>query len=179
MPRTARVVIPGAPHHVTQRGNNRQQVFFEDADYDKYLRLLHEQSRKYGLTIHSYCLMPNHVHLVATPATEEGLANAVGRTHSFYARYFNWRRNQSGHLWQGRFFCCVLDEPHTMAAMLYTERNPVRAGLVQRAWDHPWSSAHAHVNVTDPWGLLEWGLWGNLFLGGGDTWAELLQDGSR
>ena len=132
MPRVARIVIPGVPHHATQRGNNRQDVFFVDDDYRVYLALLRGLAEQSGLEVHAYCLMTNHVHLVATPQTETALAAAIGRTHFRYTQYVNRLHGRSGHLWQGRFCSTALDDDHFWWVMRYVERNPVRAGLVRR-----------------------------------------------
>jgi len=149
MPRVARIVIPGIPHHVTQRGNNRQDVFFVDSDYGLYLRLLAEEAQRRHLDVLGYCLMPNHVHIVATPRTEAALAKALGRTHFRYTQYINRLHGRSGHLWQARFYSCPLDEAHTWSALRYVERNPVRARMVRKAWRYPWSSAALHVGMVN------------------------------
>jgi len=160
MPRIARIVIPGCPHHVTQRGNNRQDVFFVDDDRRAYLRLLAEESQKHGLAVHGYCLMTNHVHLIATPRSEEALAKTLGRTDFRYTQYVNRFHGRSGHLWQNRFYSCALDEEHYWAAMAYIEQNPVRARLVRRAWCFGWSSAAAHCGqARDRSKLLDLGAW--------------------
>jgi len=163
MPRIGRIVIPGCPHHVTQRGNNRQDVFFVDDDRRAYLSILAEQGRRFGLTVQGYCLMRNHVHLVVTPRGADSLAKAVGRTHWLYTRHVNRLHGRSGHLWQNRFFSCALDETHVWRALAYVERNPVRAKLVRRAWRYRWSSAAAHVEVagcaSDGPDLLEMAWW--------------------
>jgi len=157
MPRVARIVIPGCPHHITQRGNNRQDVFFVDGDRVRYLEILAEQSERFGLTVDGYCLMTNHVHLVATPAGPESLAKAVGRTHWLYTQYVNRLHGRCGHLWQNRFYSCTLDETHFWPAMVYVERNPVRAKRVRRAWEYPWSSAAAHCGVAASRGTADGG----------------------
>jgi putative transposase len=144
MPRFARVVIPDCPHHITQRGNNRQDVFFVEDDYHVYLELLAEQADRFGLRLDGYCLMPNHIHLIATPRSERALAKAVGRTHFRYTQYVNRMHGRSGHLWQNRFFSCPLDAPHLQQAMAYVERNPVKARMHRKAWLYPWSSAAWH-----------------------------------
>lgn len=144
MPRVGRIVVPGVPHHITQRGNGRQDVFFSDDDRRVYLSLLTEYGARFGLGIVGYCLMSNHVHLVGIPAKADSLAKAVGRTHFRYTQYQHDTAGGSGHLWQNRFFSCSLDEPHCWAALRYLERNPVRAGLAGQPWDYPWSSASAH-----------------------------------
>jgi putative transposase len=147
MPRLARAVAVGFAHHITQRGNNRHDVFFVDDDRRVYLDLLKEQADKYGLEVIGYCLMGNHVHLVATPHAEDSLAKAVGRTHYRYAQYINRFHRRSGHLWQGRFYSCALDERHFWLAMKYVELNPVRARLCRAAWRYAWSSAAVHVDA--------------------------------
>ena len=149
MPRVARIVVPGCPHHMTQRGNNRQDVFFVDDDRRVYLEILAEQAERFGLKIEAYCLMSNHVHLIATPRGAQSLAKAVGRTDFHYTRYVNRLHARSGHLWQNRFFSCALDDKHFWTAMVYVERNPVRARLVRCAWRWPWSSAAAHCGEPD------------------------------
>jgi putative transposase len=159
MARQARVVIPGYPHHVTQRGNNRQDVFFVDADRREYLSLLKEQCGKFGLVVEAYCLMTNHVHLVAVPRDEQCLAKAIGRTNLYYTRHINRLHGRVGHLWQDRFFSCGLDESYFWSAMIYVERNPVRAGMAARAWEYPWSSAAAHVGGADTTGMLDMSRW--------------------
>jgi putative transposase len=145
MPRTARFVVPGTPHHVTQRGNRRQQTFFCAADYRLYLRLLRDGCAKAGTAVWGWCLMPNHVHLILVPVGSDGLAGALRPTHWHYARHVNDRENWRGHLWQSRFASVPMDEPHLHVCLRYVELNPVRAGLVARAEDWPWSSARAHL----------------------------------
>ena len=146
MARLARVVVAGYPHHVTQRGNRRMTTFFSNEDYEAYRDVMAEWCAKHAVEIWAYCLMPNHVHLIAVPRTGEALARAVGEAHRRYTRRINFREGWRGHLWQERFFSCVLGGPHGLAAVRYVERNPVRAGLVQRAWQWPWSSAAGHVS---------------------------------
>jgi putative transposase len=146
MARLARTVVAGYPHHITQRGNRRLPTFFSDDDYEAYLALVAEHCEACGVRVLAWCLMPNHVHLVAVPKTEDGLARALGEAHRRYTRRINFREGWRGHLWQERFFSCVLDRPHALAAARYVERNPVRAGLVKRAWQWPWSSAAGHVS---------------------------------
>jgi putative transposase len=149
MARLARLVVPGMPHHVTQRGNRRQQTFFNDGDYAAYLELMAEWCRERGVEIWGYCLMPNHVHLIAVPSTEDGLRWAIGEAHQRYTRRINFREKWRGYLWQGRFASFVMDEPYLLAAARYVELNPVRARLVERASDWPWSSARAHLSGRD------------------------------
>lgn len=145
MARLARVVIPQAPHHVTQRGNRRQQTFFSDADYLAYLHMAAEAFRAAGVEVWAYCLMPNHVHLIAAPSRPEALAEAVGATHVRYTRAINRRQKWTGYLWQGRFASFPMDEDYLRACVRYVGLNPVRAGLRARAIDWPWSSVRAHV----------------------------------
>lgn len=149
MARTARVVVPGYPHHVTQRGNRKQATFFKTADYRAYLTLMAECCKRHNVTIWAYCLMPNHVHLIAVPSTPEGLAKAIGEAHRRYSRIVNKREGWIGHLWQERFASFVMDETYLLAAVRYVEMNPVDAGLVERPEDYPWSSAKAHMAARD------------------------------
>jgi putative transposase len=159
MPRKARIAIPGVPHHITQRGNNRQDVFFVDDDRRVYLSILKEQSEKFGLEILGWCLMTNHIHLIARPSAEDSLAKALGRTHFLYTQYINHFHRRSGHLWQNRFFSCPLGKEHFWQALRYIEQNPIRAGIVRQAWKYPWSSAAAHVENKDGSELLDMTHW--------------------
>jgi putative transposase len=145
MARIARVVVPGYPHHVTQRGNRRQETFFEKDDYHAYLELMAEWCGQCGVEIWAYCLMPNHVHLIAVPSEAEGLRRAIGEAHRRYTRRVNFREGWRGHLWQGRFASFVMDDDYLLAAARYIELNPVRARLVRKAHRYPYSSARAHV----------------------------------
>lgn len=149
MARLARTVVPGLPHHVTQRGNRRAQIFFTAGDAQVYMRILREQVDRYRVEIWAYCLMPNHVHLIATPSDEPGLAKAFGETHRRYTAHINARQEWVGHLFQARFSSVVMDERHLLTAARYVALNPVRAGLVSRAEDWPWSSARAHLAGRD------------------------------
>ena len=149
MVRLARVVAPGLPHHVTQRGNRRQTVFFSDEDYEAYKALLAEYCAAAGVSVWAYCLMPNHVHLILVPGDGDGLRRALGEAHRRYTRRINFREGWRGYLWQGRFASFVLDEAHLMAAARYVELNPVRAGLCARPEDWRWSSAAAHLAGRD------------------------------
>jgi putative transposase len=151
MPRIARVVVPGLPYHVTQRGNRREDVFFCDADWQRYLELALEYSIQFGLQILAYCLMTNHLHLLCIPLLANSLARVFKPVHARYAQYLNNRLGLCGRLWQGRFFSCPMDDEHLWAAVRYVERNPVRAKMVVRAEDYPWSSAAAHCGLRlDP-----------------------------
>jgi putative transposase len=149
MPRLARAIVPGFPLHITQRGNRRQRTFFCDDDYVRYLQLMAEWCARYRVEIWSYCLMLNHTHLIAVPETADGLRRAIGEAHRRYTAEVNRREGWTGCLWQGRFFSFVMDERYLLAAARYIELNPVRAGLVARASDYPWSSARAHLFGRD------------------------------
>ena len=144
MPRLSRTVFAGIPHHVTQRGNRRENVFFCDDDYISYLAWLKEYAGKHSVEILAYCLMTNHIHLVALPMSDDGLQRMLKPVHMRYAQRINRAQGWAGHLWQGRFFSSPLDEAYLWAAVRYVERNPVRAGMTQRAEDYRWSSAAAH-----------------------------------
>ncbi len=144
MPRMARVVGVGLPHHITQRGNYRQKIFNNASDRERYLLWVAEYARASGLAVLAYCLMDNHVHFIGVPETAAALARTFNCAHMRYSQYFNRKHKEKGHLWQGRFYSCVLDGRHLLAAARYIERNPVRAGLVKAAEDWKWSSAAAH-----------------------------------
>src|SRR5271157_5244105 len=154
MARIGRFVVPELPHHVTQRGNRRERVFFSDADCELYRDLLREACGREGVAVWSYCLMPNHVHLILTPKTPEGLGRALGKAHRRYSGFVNARNRVTGHLFQGRFSSVVMDEEHLMVAARYVAMNPVGARLVERAEDWPWSSVRAHLAGRDD-GLVE------------------------
>ena len=145
----ARVVAPGLPHHVTQRGNRRQTVFFGGDDYAAYRGLLAEGCRAAGVAVWAYCLMPNHVHLILVPRDADGLRAALGEAHRRYTRHVNFREGWRGYLWQGRFASFPMDESYLLACARYVELNPVRAGLAARTRDWRWSSARAHLAGRD------------------------------
>ncbi len=149
MARIARFVVPGLPHHVTQRGNRRERVFFGDDDFELYRDLLAEQARKQGVAVWSYCLMPNHVHLILVPDRAEALGRALGETHRRYSAVINARLRVTGHLFQSRFGSVVMDEDHLLAAARYVALNPVRAKLVEQAGEWRWSSVRAHLAGRD------------------------------
>ena len=149
MARIARVVAPGLPHHVTQRGNRRQETFFREEDYVEYIRLMSEWCSCWKVEIWAYCLMPNHVHMIMVPESEEGLRRAIGEAHRRYTRLVNFREGWRGHLWQGRFASFPLGEQYLLAAVRYVELNPVRAGFVKHPESYKWSSAAAHISGKD------------------------------
>ena len=149
MARLARVVMEGVAHHVTQRGNRRQQVFFGDDDYRAYRALLSEGCAAAGVAVWGYCLMPNHVHLILVPSSADGLRAALAEAHRRYTRRVNFREGWRGYLWQGRFASVAMDEAHLMAAARYVELKPVRAGLAAKVEDWRWSSARAHLEGRD------------------------------
>ena len=151
MPRRARIVFSGVPHHVTQRGNHRQRVFFSRGDHLAYLNLLDEHARQFSVDVVAYCLMPNHVHLVVIPSHPGGLHRMFKGVHGQYAQRVNRMREQQGHLWQGRYFSSPLDADYFLNAVRYVELNPVRARMVAKAEDYAWSSAAAHCGqCKDP-----------------------------
>lgn len=149
MARLARVVVPGLAHHVTQRGNRRQDTFFSEDDYRLYLELMATWCAHYGVKIWAYCLMTNHVHLIAAPETEDALGLAIGEAHRRYTRKVNFREGWRGHLWQGRFASFPMDERYLLTAARYVELNPVRAKMVERPEQYLWSSARAHLDGAD------------------------------
>jgi putative transposase len=157
MGRIARAVAVDLPHHITQRGNFGMTVFADDYERKRYLSWLVDYAQRYGMRIAAYCLMDNHVHFIATPTRHDSFARALNQTHMRYAQWVNRRSGRVGHLWQGRFYSCVLDGPHLFSAVRYVERNPVRAGVVERADEYRWSSARAHVQGGED-GVLNWPL---------------------
>jgi len=154
MPRIARIVAAGYPHHITQRGNYQQKIFADDTDRRKYLSLLKEESKRYHLDILAYCLMSNHLHFMVIPQREDSMAKVFKYTNMKYSQYYNNKMKVSGHLFQGRFFSCVLDERHMIACARYIERNPVRSKMVKESYLYPYSSAriHCRINQDDPLG---------------------------
>ena len=149
MARLARVIVPGHPHHVTQRGNGRARTFFSDDDYALYRDLLAQHCRTAGVAVWAWCLMPNHVHLVLVPSDADGLRRALAPVHRRYAGVIHARRRRTGHSWQGRFGAVAMDEAHLAAALAYVALNPVRARLVARARDWRWASTRAHLSGRD------------------------------
>ena len=155
MARLARVMLPGYPHHIVQRGNRRQDVFFCDDDYVSYLSLLKQWCDVEGIEIWAYCLMTNHVHLILKPGQDSNLSKAIAETHRRYTRMINIRENWRGYLWQGRFSSYPMDQDYLLKAAAYVELNPVKAKMVKSAWDYRWSSAHAHIKGKDRQGIIE------------------------
>jgi len=156
MARRPRFILPGVPHHITQRGNNRQDVFFSDQDRRRYLELLREHTEGHGVRVLGWCLMTNHIHVIVIPTSAESLALALGQLHSQYALEQNRRQHRVGHLWQNRFFSCALEPAQLLAALHYVEMNPVRAGITRTAWDWMWSSAGVHTSAAVQHELLDW-----------------------
>jgi len=174
MPRIARIVIPAVPHHITQRGNNKQDVFFVDDDRAVFLKLLKQQAEKFGMRIDGYCLMTNHIHIVATPRKEDSLAKTMGRTNLLYTQYVNYMHGRSGHLWQNRYFSCPLGPDYFFKALCYIEQNPVRAKLSRYPWTYRRSSASVHTNRRDEFGLIDKGFWAKR--SSGIDWMQVLKD---
>ena len=176
MPRIARTVFAKVPHHITQRGNRREDIFLTDDDREVYLAWLEEYCQQHAVDILAYCLLTNHIHLVAVPATEGDLQRVLKPLHMRYAQRFNRHRGLKGHVWQGRYFSAPLDDPYLWATLRYVERNPVRAGLVRKAERYPWSSAAAHCQLrTDPV-LTGKVRWSSQFHAIGD-WLKWLSEG--
>jgi len=145
MARLARIVIPGIPHHVTQRGNRRLPVFFNDDDRREYLGLVSAACGAANVDCLAWCLMDNHIHMILVPNDPDGLRAALGEAHRRYTRWINFREGWRGYLFQGRFGSYPMDNAHLMAAVRYVENNPVAAGMVEKADDWHWSSARAHI----------------------------------
>jgi putative transposase len=168
--RIARVVVTGIPHHVVQRGNRRESIFFDDLDRSCFLRLLAAYAQRFELELLAYCLMDNHLHLVAVPERADSLARVLKPVNLLYAKHVNTRKGWCGRLWQERFFSCPMDRAHTLAAVRYVERNPVRAGMVRRAELYAWSSAAAHCGERNDILLSDRHGW----LDGVENWTEWL-----
>ena len=154
MARLARVILPEYPHHIIQRGNRRQDVFFCEDDYIFYLGLLKEWCDAEDIEVWAYCLMTNHVHLILKPAQHSDLSKAVAETHRRYTVMINFRENWRGYLWQGRFSSYTMEQAYLLQAAAYVELNPVKAKMVKSAWDYRWSSVHAHITGKDPQGIV-------------------------
>lgn len=174
MPRNARIVVPDHPHHVVQRGNRRQKVFFSDRDKVAYLNFLRLYAKPAGIEILAYCLMDNHIHLIAVPKKEDSLAIGLKEAHVRYTRMINFREGWRGYLWEGRFKSHPLSESHLYSAIRYVERNPVRAKIVSKADDYNWSSAKAHVSKEKNVLLDD-----NYFLPEIEDWSLFLADGDN
>jgi REP-associated tyrosine transposase len=172
MPRLARVVATGVAHHVTQRGNARRVVFDTDSDRFVYLSLLRDAVRRHHLTVVGYCLMSNHVHLIVIPQAPDSMPVALREIHGRYAAYLNSRQTTTGHVWQGRYYSCPMDEPHLWAALRYVERNPVRAGMLGIAELYPWSSARVHCEEGPTDGIVDLSEWQCRW--GPQAWREFL-----
>ena len=172
MPRQSRIVIPNIPHHITQRGNYGHDIFNSDEDYKIYLDWFKEYTDKYKLDVLAYCLMSNHIHFIVVPKRKESLSRVYNTLHMRYAQYINRIREERGHLWQGRFYSCLLDEGHLYRAIRYVERNPVRAGMVNKAWEYRWSSARYHTGI-DKRGII---LLSKSFDMGKKEWMEYLSE---
>ena len=178
MARMPRVVAQGMAHHITQRGNARRVVFDTPADRLVYLHLLRQYSILHQCTLIGYCLMTNHVHLVAVPARADSLPVWLRDVHGRYATYLNARQGASGHVWQGRYFSCPLDGTHLWAALRYVERNPVRAGMVTHAHAYVWSSAAVHgAGAADTEALLDLNLWRAEWTP--ESWREFLNEAAE
>ena len=175
MARFARVIALGVPHHITQRGNARHFILQSDVDRKVYLDLLRQSLELHDVEMVGYCLMSNHVHLVAIPNTANALAVSLKETHGRFASYWNGIHSSSGHVWQGRYYSCPLDESHLWEALRYTELNPVRAATVARPEAWPWSSAPVHCDTAVADSCLAMELWRSRW--STDSWREYLRAG--
>ncbi len=173
MSRRPRIVIPGWVHHVTQRGNHRQIVFHSDHDRIVYLSLLGEYFPKWGLQLIAYALMDNHIHLAVIPEREDSLSDGIGQLHHDFALWQNIQCDRNGHLWQNRFYSASLEEDRIGEVLAYIELNPVRARIVEHAWEWKWSSAQAHAAGCDPSGLLNMNFFKKQFCSG--EWKDYLE----
>ena len=159
MPRRNRCILPGVPCHITARGVDRRSTFLEDCNRLTYLQLLRQNLADAAVRFLAWCLMTNHMHLIALPEREDSLSVLLQRVQGRYSQYFNAHAGRTGHLWERRFFGCVLGPSHLWRAMVYVERNPVRAGMVRSAGEYRWSSAAAHLTGSDPDQILDMDWW--------------------
>jgi putative transposase len=173
MPRQARVVFPNIPHHIIQRGNRREDVFFSDSDRKQYLEWLKEYCKEHKVEILAYCLMTNHIHLIAVPTTEDGLQKVLKPLHMRYAQKINRERGWKGHFWQGRYFSSPLDGEYLLFATRYIERNPIRVKKVRKAENYKWSSARGHCGTAQDDILTKKMKWLNKYEGI-DNWRQWL-----
>lgn len=171
MARMKRLIVPGYPHHVVQRGVRSLDIFFEHDDRVEYLHLLRKQGDRFGVKFISYCLMTSHVHLLAVPLSENSLAKAIGEAHRLYTRMINFRENTKGYLFQGRFSSCpVATDRYLVTVLQYILRNPVKAKMVTDAIDYEWSSAAWHCGMVSHDPLVQ----KDELLALVDNWEELL-----
>jgi putative transposase len=178
MPRIPRPVFPGIPHHITQRGNRRENVFFSDGDRAAYPGWMAHYCAKFRVEVLAYCLMTNHVHFVAIPERDNALEKVFRPLHTRYAQRINRARGWTGHVWQGRFFSSALDESYLWRAIRYVERNPVRAGMVSRAEDYRWSSAPSHCGLADDYAFTKDHAWVGLLTSIG-SWSKWLAEADQ
>ena len=177
MARMARVIAEGVAHHVTQRGNARRVIFGSGADCLVYLNLLRQYSILYGCSLIGYCLMSNHVHLIAVPDRADSLALLLRDVHGRYATYLNSRESASGHVWQGRYYSCPLGPTHLWTALRYVEHNPVRARMVARPEDYKWSSSAAHCGRSSDIERLDLEVWETAW--SAVKWESFLRDAAE
>ncbi|MBU2034924.1 MAG: transposase [Candidatus Omnitrophica bacterium] len=173
MPRQARIVIPNTAHHVTQRGNYQQDIFERQEEYIKYCNWIDEYAQQKSLEILAYCLMRNHVHFIVIPKEVQDLSEVFKVVHMRYSHYKNRQRSAKGHLWQGRFYSCILDDAHVYRAIRYVEKNPVRAKAVKNAWEYKWSSAQEHTGERNK-ALITLSRYKGIKAG--EQWKEYLQE---
>lgn len=151
MARQARITLDYTPHHITQRGNRGEPIFFEKGDFQAYLDILTEQCERFDVKIASYCLMPNQIHLLAIPKEGALLARAIGETHRRYTNMINKRNDWRGHLFQDRFFSYVCDEEHSLRALRFIESMPITSGIAPKPESYLWSSAKNRIKlIADP-----------------------------
>jgi putative transposase len=171
MARVSRVVAPGYPHHVTQRGVRSIPIFQTDSDRKAYLDFMADELNRFGIEVLAWCLMTNHTHLIVVPNDVTGLSRAVGEAHRRYTRMKNFSDGVRGYLFRGRFGSCVLDERHLLAAARYVELNPMTAGMVREAGEYPWSSARFHLGINNRDALVS----DKSLMGLIEDWAEYLK----
>ena len=172
MARQRRWVAVGLPHHITQRGNGRRDIFLDDRLKQIYLNVLADEARRFQLRILGYCIMTNHVHLIAIPETELAMAFTLRRAHGKFAQYWNTQVGTVGHMWQNRYFSCPVEPARVWSVLRYVEQNPVRAGMVPHATDYAWSSAAPHTQGMGAHRILDMSWWSREWTSG--DWVTAL-----
>jgi putative transposase len=172
MPRIARIVATHAPYHVTQRGNNRQDIFFTNDDRKRYLEWLSIYSSRFQFDLVAYCLMTNHVHLIGIPRNANSMSKTIQTVHMRHTQSVNHQNNRMGHLWHSRYYSVALDDSHLWQAVRYVEQNPVRIGIVRNAEEYVWSSAAYHCGLRGDFVVKKNPRFDGLF----DGWVDILHE---
>ena len=181
MARQARTIIPGQAMHVMVRGNNRETLFFGDADRRIYLDWLREAAKQFGSAVHAFALMPNHVHLLVTPQNADSLAKTMQSLGRRYAQYFNQQQHRSGTIWEGRYRSSLIDPDYFLRCQRFIELNPVRSGFESSSQASTWTSFTSHIgDNAEPWLVDHQHFWslGNTPFERQMRWAAFVKEGA-